>query len=952
MGQTIATDAALLDASRAGNRQAFAGIVERYKSLLCAVAYSRTGDVGMSEDLAQEAFVKAWTHLKDLRDSTKLRSWLVTIACNLARRSLENKQRDVLAGAESLESSPDRAVEGLSPRELAINKEEETVMWRSLEQVPEPYRVPLILYYREGQSVQRVGQILGLSPNAVKQRLSRGRNMLKAEVAGLVEQSLERTRPGKSFALGVLAALPKAPLSAAVAGAAARAVAGAQRADGPAARPISWGARFGAKRVATAGAVAVALGLAAAYYVYTSGTAHPKSAPTVVEDASKYAEISEPYTYASTQEGPEAADSSGAASPDMTAKAAPSGAASDKPTAGTRVIHFPQDRALGRLWLQVRPFPTEYRLGSPYFGGGNDEWQYLGSAQGDMVVPADKPVWLDVAVSALHDLSPLEELGSHDLYGLEIFWPEDAVQNPDATIMAHLKRLVGLKVLKLVGSNVTANGLRYINDFKELEQLLIGTGSIGDAGLFRLEGLESLEVLSVMGKPDTFTDAGLASLAKLASLRELRIRLDGNAGAGLMHLANVPSLVYLELVGPVYGDNALRYLKNVKSLRRLMLFGSDFQLSDAGLAHLSHLDNLEELELIHIGTITDAGIPHLLPLRSLRKLDLGSAQLTDEGLASIATMKSLEDLRLPPFGITDKGLAHVSQMDSLRRLDARGYTPADVTESGPYTDRGLFYLSRLKNLEELEICSGIGITDAGVECLARLPNLRRLTLMSNGITDNALATLATMKSLRGIMVNQNYGSRNITVSGVNHLNALTELESLQVSPVAQDYSGLNLAALTQLKFLTIWLDGTLRDEDVASLANLTRLIFLQPGHGPTFSDAGMAHFKNLKALERLSVGGDLITDKGLSYLADKRHLETLSIVGGGSMEERGVANITERGLRYLEDLDALKGLTIQTRRYLSPAALERLHRELPSLERFNGERFAAAVFADPPSEEE
>jgi len=204
------TDAALLQASLEGDRQAFAGIVERYKSLVCAIAYSSTGDLGLSEDLAQEAFVSAWTHLGSLRDPRKLRPWLCTIARRLAKRSAKKRRRDVITHAAPLDASQDTAAEDLSPRDLAINKEEETVLWRSLERIPETYRVPLILYYRQGESVQRVAETLGLATAAVKQRLARGRNLLRDEVAGFVEQSLARTRPRKTFALGVLAALPKA----------------------------------------------------------------------------------------------------------------------------------------------------------------------------------------------------------------------------------------------------------------------------------------------------------------------------------------------------------------------------------------------------------------------------------------------------------------------------------------------------------------------------------------------------------------------------------------------------------------------------------------------------------------------------------------------------------------------------------------------------------------------
>jgi hypothetical protein len=89
-----------------------------------------------------------------------------------------------------------------------MTREEETILWCAIEQIPEIYREPLVLFYREHQSVEAVATALGLTEDAVKQRLSRGRKMLQEEVLAFVEGALARTAPGKAFTLGVLAVLP------------------------------------------------------------------------------------------------------------------------------------------------------------------------------------------------------------------------------------------------------------------------------------------------------------------------------------------------------------------------------------------------------------------------------------------------------------------------------------------------------------------------------------------------------------------------------------------------------------------------------------------------------------------------------------------------------------------------------------------------------------------------
>ena len=95
------------------------------------------------------------------------------------------------------------------PSEQAISREEEAILWRSLERIPELYREPLILFYREHQSIESVAAELELSEDAVKQRLSRGRKLLQEEVQAFVETALRRTAPGEAFSGAVLAALPQ-----------------------------------------------------------------------------------------------------------------------------------------------------------------------------------------------------------------------------------------------------------------------------------------------------------------------------------------------------------------------------------------------------------------------------------------------------------------------------------------------------------------------------------------------------------------------------------------------------------------------------------------------------------------------------------------------------------------------------------------------------------------------
>jgi RNA polymerase sigma factor (sigma-70 family) len=210
----VSNDAELVAESLAGNRDAFGQIIARYQSLVCSLAYSATGSLTQSEDLAQETFVAAWKQLAGLREPGKLRAWLCGIARNLIGKTLRQQGREPSHAAEHLAVMDESPAPGPLPSEHLISREEEAILWRSLERIPEIYREPLVLFYREHQSIEAVAQNLELTGDAVKQRLSRGRKLLHEEVLAFVEGTLEKTSPGKSFTLGVLAALPMSIASA------------------------------------------------------------------------------------------------------------------------------------------------------------------------------------------------------------------------------------------------------------------------------------------------------------------------------------------------------------------------------------------------------------------------------------------------------------------------------------------------------------------------------------------------------------------------------------------------------------------------------------------------------------------------------------------------------------------------------------------------------------------
>lgn len=208
------SEAQLLQASVAGSKDAFGAVVRRYQALVCALTYSATGDIGTSEELAQETFIRAWRNLSQLEDLGKFRAWLCTIARNLASTSLRESRK---GSAHPLESAAELSAAGPGPDEAVLAKERQEIVWAAVERVPLEYREPLVLFYRRQRSVSEVAADLDLSEETIRQRLHRGRQFIKAEVSSLVEDTLVRSGPGKTFAVAVIAALPATMTSTATA---------------------------------------------------------------------------------------------------------------------------------------------------------------------------------------------------------------------------------------------------------------------------------------------------------------------------------------------------------------------------------------------------------------------------------------------------------------------------------------------------------------------------------------------------------------------------------------------------------------------------------------------------------------------------------------------------------------------------------------------------------------
>lgn len=239
-----------LPAAAGGDRNAYGRIVMACQNTVTAIALAITRDVQASEDIAQEAFLRAWQQLDRLKNSTSFLPWLRQITRNLARDHLRGNSQRPLTG-EGAEIAIGMAADpSPTPSERLLQTEQEIVATEIISALPEDSREALLLYYREGQSSQQVASLLGLSDAAVRKRLSRARGSVREEMLKRFGEFARATAPGVAFATMVSSALmvaaPAASAGAIIGGAVGTGAAGKLGAGGLGASSVNGGVALGA----------------------------------------------------------------------------------------------------------------------------------------------------------------------------------------------------------------------------------------------------------------------------------------------------------------------------------------------------------------------------------------------------------------------------------------------------------------------------------------------------------------------------------------------------------------------------------------------------------------------------------------------------------------------------------------------------------------------------------
>ena len=165
----------------AGDISAFEGIVRRWQGPLINLAYRFCRDRGRAEEMAQEAFLRAYRGLGQWRKDAVFSTWLFALATNLYRSELRRIPARTVPLDDIAEPHDTRPSDGGfedQERDLAVRR----AVWA----LPAKYREALILFYFHDMDVTAAARSLGLPEGTVKARLFRGREILRGKLPHLL----------------------------------------------------------------------------------------------------------------------------------------------------------------------------------------------------------------------------------------------------------------------------------------------------------------------------------------------------------------------------------------------------------------------------------------------------------------------------------------------------------------------------------------------------------------------------------------------------------------------------------------------------------------------------------------------------------------------------------------------------------------------------------------------
>ena len=171
----------LITQAKLGDRWAFGELVRRHRDGVTNLVYRMCGDAHLSEDAAQEAFIRAWRYLDKYQPKSNFRNWIYKIAMNSAYNLLRSEKQTIDIDNTVL------AEKRKGPEQSMVDQERSHRIQHAILSLPEASRSVLVLREYEDMSYRDIAETLDIPIGTVMSRLNYARQLLRASLADLLE---------------------------------------------------------------------------------------------------------------------------------------------------------------------------------------------------------------------------------------------------------------------------------------------------------------------------------------------------------------------------------------------------------------------------------------------------------------------------------------------------------------------------------------------------------------------------------------------------------------------------------------------------------------------------------------------------------------------------------------------------------------------------------------------
>ena len=168
----------LVKKSQLGDKSAFEELVKRHQDLVFSLSFKLTGNRELANDVAQEAFIRAWKAIEKFRGDSTFGTWIYRITVNTAWTLRKKAKKHYSLNIEDTQE-PVVIDEKKDPELVAINSDLSVVLRKALNQIPIEQRIIVELKNIEGRSHKEIADYLDISVTAAKVRLHRAHQKLR-----------------------------------------------------------------------------------------------------------------------------------------------------------------------------------------------------------------------------------------------------------------------------------------------------------------------------------------------------------------------------------------------------------------------------------------------------------------------------------------------------------------------------------------------------------------------------------------------------------------------------------------------------------------------------------------------------------------------------------------------------------------------------------------------------